>query len=224
MDVRPIASMLRALSFKSLALVEIQEKGIKFVVEEDQSVQGQSLPRPLLPSLAHPNGDQTAHAYLAASTFTSWEFTSPDDEATPSVTADEDDEEERHPSIKFSISLAVLLECLNIFGNATLGSGGSAWNHAKNAEQTSTFRRAAKEDPNEVGGASSKSTSLRLSYAGSGEPLVLLLEQGGIVTRCELSTYVSDELMDLSFDDDNRVQKVIMKVCPLSIKTIDELY
>jgi cell cycle checkpoint protein len=137
---------------------------------------------------------------------------------------EDDDDEEPRPTIKFSISLAVLLECLNIFGNATLGSGGSAWNHNRNAEQTSTFRRAAKEDPNEVGGGSGKTTSMRLSYAGSGEPLVLLLEEGGIVTRCELSTYVADELMDLPFHNDSRVQKVIMKVCPLSLNILDELY
>ncbi|KAK4698220.1 cell cycle checkpoint protein, partial [Phenoliferia sp. Uapishka_3] len=62
------------------------------------------------------------------------------------------------------------------------------------------------------GGKDGKVTSLRMSYAGGGEPLVLLLEESGIVTRCEITTYEPDTLMDLSFDDDARVLKLIMKV------------
>lgn len=38
------------------------------------------------------------------------------------------------------------------------------------------------------------------------------LEESGIVTRCEITTYEPDELMDLPFDDELRVQKLIMKV------------
>lgn len=38
------------------------------------------------------------------------------------------------------------------------------------------------------------------------------LEESGIVTRCEITTYEPDTLMDLSFDDETRVQKLIMKV------------
>jgi hypothetical protein len=38
------------------------------------------------------------------------------------------------------------------------------------------------------------------------------LEESGIVTRCEITTYEPDSLMDLAFNDDNRVQKLIMKV------------
>ena len=33
------------------------------------------------------------------------------------------------------------------------------------------------------------------------------------MTRCEITTYEPDVLMDLTFDDDSRVQKLIMKVC-----------
>lgn len=38
------------------------------------------------------------------------------------------------------------------------------------------------------------------------------LAEGGIVTRCEMTTYDPDELMDLAFEDEFKVQKLIMKV------------
>lgn len=38
------------------------------------------------------------------------------------------------------------------------------------------------------------------------------LEESGIVTRCELTTYEPDGLLDLKFSDEERVQKLIMKV------------
>ncbi|KAL8278047.1 hypothetical protein RQP46_009507 [Phenoliferia psychrophenolica] len=38
-----------------------------------------------------------------------------------------------------------------------------------------------------------------------------IFEESGIVTRCEITTYEPDELMDLPFDDDAKIQKLIMK-------------
>lgn len=42
------------------------------------------------------------------------------------------------------------------------------------------------------------------------------LEEGGIVTRCELTTYEPEGLLDLTFIDQERVQRLIMKVRSLS--------
>ncbi len=36
------------------------------------------------------------------------------------------------------------------------------------------------------------------------------------MTRCEMTTYEPDELMDLAFEDEHKVQKMIMKVRNLS--------
>lgn len=38
------------------------------------------------------------------------------------------------------------------------------------------------------------------------------LAENGIVTQCEMTTYDPDELMDLAFEDEFKVQKLIMKV------------
>jgi hypothetical protein len=42
--------------------------------------------------------------------------------------------------------------------------------------------------------------------------VVRSLEESGIVTRCELTTYEPDGLLDLAFPDDERVVRLIMKV------------
>ncbi|GAA5823146.1 hypothetical protein JCM10212_001941, partial [Sporobolomyces blumeae] len=66
-------------------------------------------------------------------------------------------------------------------------------------------------DRGDGGGTEGKATSLRLSYKGVGNPLVMLLEENGIVTRCELTTYEPEGLLDLRFIDQERVQRLIIK-------------
>lgn len=46
------------------------------------------------------------------------------------------------------------------------------------------------------------------------------LEESGILTRCEITTYEPDELMDLPFDDEAKIQKLIMKVRFLPIEIV----
>lgn len=38
------------------------------------------------------------------------------------------------------------------------------------------------------------------------------LEEGGIVTRCEITTYEPEGLLDLTFQDEDKVQRLIIKV------------
>jgi len=40
------------------------------------------------------------------------------------------------------------------------------------------------------------------------------LEEGGIVTRCEITTYEPEGLLDLAFPDSDKVQRMIIKVRP----------
>jgi hypothetical protein len=68
-----------------------------------------------------------------------------------------------------------------------------------------------------------------MTYAGLGTPLVLLsvwlynrpsvsligicrLTDSGTLTRCEITTFEPEPALDLPFDNDRRVQRVIMKV------------
>lgn len=65
-----------------------------------------------------------------------------------------------------------MLECLNIFGNATGGGGGF-----KGGDGGAGFRKkgdGVERERERSGKDDGKMTSLRMSYAGPGEPLVLL--------------------------------------------------
>lgn len=85
-------------------------------------------------------------------------------------------EEDNAPFCIFGISLSTVLECLNIFGNATAAGGGGTkdW-PGKGGE--SSFRRGGRRTSDQAElekKDDGKVTSMRMSYSGAGEPLVLL--------------------------------------------------
>lgn len=55
------------------------------------------------------------------------------------------------------------------------------------------------------------STSLKMCYAGYGCPLVLVLEEEGVLTDCTIKTLEPDEVLDFNFCSSNVINKVIMK-------------
>lgn len=65
---------------------------------------------------------------------------------------------------------------------------------------------------NIFGGAPGTSfTSLKMHYAGHGEPLALVLEEGGVVTECQIKTMDADEILDFNFTSVGVQNKIIMK-------------
>ena len=86
--------------------------------------------------------------------------------------------------LSFSVNLGVVLECLNMFGG--VGSGGGE------------------------GGGLAPSPNLKLCYSGYGHPLVLLLEEGGVVTDCKIKTREAEECLDFNFANGHIVSKIIM--------------
>ncbi|GAA5821102.1 hypothetical protein JCM3770_005518 [Rhodotorula araucariae] len=229
-DVRPLASILRSLGFKQQATLKISHEGLVVTVEEGRSLQ--------------------AHAYIARDAFSTYAFhLDPDNPAAyidPPATATALSSPEPEPEppqpvhCQMTVSLATILECLNIFGNAGAGPGasnpfkrdgggyrdddddGGGGGGGGGARWRGRRRRMGSQDPDgepryaRMGGAAaahdeSKTTSLRLTYAGHGDPLVLLLEEGGIVTRCEITTYEPEGLLDLAFVDEAKVQRLVIK-------------
>ncbi|KAL5529131.1 hypothetical protein ACEPAG_5105 [Sanghuangporus baumii] len=135
----------------------------------------------------------------------------------------EEDEEEEGPWTSFSIQLNILLECLNIFGTA---SGSAAafqsgprqpWNRTEdsdNEQGDANNRRGANGRIDSFfSRAGAKGTGMRLSYAGPGYPLVLLLAESsdGPTTTCELVTYEPDDQLSLEIDSHDIMIKCIMK-------------
>lgn len=55
-------------------------------------------------------------------------------------------------------------------------------------------------------------TALRICYEGYGSPLILLLEDNGIITECSIKTLETDSFINFDFDIDKLITKIIMKV------------
>ena len=65
---------------------------------------------------------------------------------------------------------------------------------------------------NIFGGAPGQSfTSLKMYYPADGEPLGLVLEEGGVVTECQIKTMEADEILDFNFTSIGVQNKIIMK-------------
>ncbi|XP_050411350.1 cell cycle checkpoint protein RAD1 [Patella vulgata] len=54
-------------------------------------------------------------------------------------------------------------------------------------------------------------TSLKMCYAGYGQPLLLILEEDSVVTDCSIKTLEPDEVLDFDFCSTNVINKIIMK-------------
>lgn len=53
--------------------------------------------------------------------------------------------------------------------------------------------------------------ALKMCYQGYGEPLILLLEEAGVLTDCKIRTQEADETLDFNFSNSGVVNKVIMR-------------
>ncbi|XP_012874062.1 PREDICTED: cell cycle checkpoint protein RAD1 isoform X1 [Dipodomys ordii] len=54
-------------------------------------------------------------------------------------------------------------------------------------------------------------TALRMCYQGYGHPLILFLEEGGVVTVCKINTQEPEETLDFDFSSTNVINKVILQ-------------
>lgn len=89
-------------------------------------------------------------------------------------------DEDGTDDLSFSVNLGVVLECLNMFGGVGVGEN--------------------------LGSA----PSLKICYAGYGHPLVLYLEEQGVVTDCQVKTREAEECLDFNFANAKIISKVIM--------------
>ena len=154
-------------------------------VEEARSIHGAHTPTfsssssffgsPLFPSITH-----KGKAFIFAPLFDEYE--------THAEVVDDDDDENEFAT--FQIHLNVLIECLNIFGTAGPISApitGNANNNFKrwkrNEEDGGSDHEGVGEGDGRARGrglaayfaGSEKSTSMRMSYAGDGYPLTLMM-------------------------------------------------
>ena len=149
--------------------MQVDEGGLKLIVEEGRSVQGSSIRLSWLSTDPADRQPDAAHAYVTSDTFASYEFNPP---APRLNLTPPDDGDPPVPGITFEICLKTLLECLNIYGNAMPLGGGNPNDYERRYENPNpNFRRRNDE---ERGEKADKITAMRMHYAGVGEPLVIL--------------------------------------------------
>ncbi|KAI0320312.1 Rad1/Rec1/Rad17 [Amylostereum chailletii] len=203
-DVRHFASLLRGVNFANRATVTITKSGFTATVEEARTV--------------------LATAYVFADIFDEYTYTAAPaprshSQSSPSPTPPPNSQADSTTALE--IPLNTLIECLNIFGNAGQGSAGGGtkgkkWKRqGEDEEGDEDDRRAGgngKIDQYFSGGGD-KRTGMRMSYAGDGHPLTLIIAEdtSGPTARCEVTTYDAEPQLDLPFDSDETVLKIILK-------------
>ncbi|CCO26338.1 cell cycle checkpoint protein [Rhizoctonia solani AG-1 IB] len=205
-DVRHLASMIRGVAFVNRATISISEAGITVTVEEARSL--------------------IANAYIPYTLFSNYTFNPPSGDAASSQASDS-----QPPAAVFEVQLDVLLECLNIFGTASgnlLAKGGAGTEQKPRGKAKGKGKEWADLNANRLDNyfTSSKATALRMSYQGEGYPLTLLLAEdaSGPKTTCEVTTLEPEPNLELPFDDDEKVVKLIMKMDYPNDREVLELF
>ncbi|KAG6813344.1 hypothetical protein H0H92_011892 [Tricholoma furcatifolium] len=197
-DVRYFATLLRAVNFVNRATFTVTERGLTIAAEEARTLLGT--------------------AFIFSDIFDEYSYQSNALESGQSQDSDE-------VNVGFEIPLNTLIECLNIFGTAGAPPTNTATKYKK-------WKRSADDsnDEDEGGrdkrgktpargldayfsGGSERRTGMRMTYAGPGSPLILLLAEDatGPTTTCEITTFEFEPHLELPFDASRIVLKVILK-------------
>lgn len=114
---------------------------------------------------------------------------------------------------------------MNIYGTAgaPTASNASKYKTWRRADENPDHEREDRQRQNRTQtgqgrldsyfGASDKRTGMRMSYAGNGHPLTLLLAEDatGPTTTCEITTFEPEPQLELPFDAKRAVLKIILK-------------
>ncbi|KAJ7063584.1 Rad1/Rec1/Rad17 [Mycena amicta] len=208
-DLRYFSTLLRGVNFVNRATVTITKSGFVVVVEEARTLLGT--------------------AYIFADIFDEYTYCS-ESNAPPPPHSQRSDAEEEEDNAAFEIPLNTLIECLNIFGtagNSSAANGPSRYTKWKRTgedsdneggEEDETARGKNRRRSNAKGidqyfGPSDKGTGMRMTYSGSGFPLTLLImeDSAGPTTTCEITTYEAEPHLQLHFEPERVVLKIILK-------------
>lgn len=210
-DVRYIVALLRGINFSNRASVTLSaDLGIIVTVEEARTL--------------------LATSYIYSDHFDEWNYSA---EISGPASSQLSDPHVDPSTITFEIPLNTLIECLNIYGTAGMSAAGSNSSHRKwrrEGDRSDDERYGERRDGRQqargagnvpasnridqyFGGGSDKGTRARLSYAGSGHPLTLWLaeDSSGPTTTCEIVTFDPEPFIELPFDGDRTVLKIIFK-------------
>ncbi|KAI0792803.1 Rad1-domain-containing protein [Abortiporus biennis] len=206
-DLRYFASLMRGINFSNRALIELDSSGFVVTVEEARSFIGR--------------------AYVFSTVFDAYSFIPPQIDPNPESDDDEDPEEaeyQRNREKSFEFQLTTLIDCLNVFGNATsFPTGGptkrrvKGWKNLED-EQDDDDGEDGVERKLDKFLASTKGAKgvagMRIGYIGPGHPLSLMIAEDatGPTATCEITTYEPEIVPQFDFDDnDSDITKFILK-------------
>ncbi|KAG4305185.1 hypothetical protein PORY_001355 [Pneumocystis oryctolagi] len=130
-----------------------------------------------------------AHAFLDKSMFSFYHFDASNGNSMNNNNS--------NTPVFFTVSLLAMLECFNIMNN-DLKEKNFVLN--RKLQQQNVLR---------VGG------SCHLSYIGDGHPFVFVIQESGMVTTCELTTFEKENIADIFLQNNILNQKIIIKSEPL---------
>ncbi|KZT11577.1 Rad1-domain-containing protein [Laetiporus sulphureus 93-53] len=205
-DLRYFVALLRGISFNNRATVRASAAGLAIFVEEARSL--------------------LAVAYIFSGIFDEYIF----NPEPPSGSAPESSQEEDSCAV-FEIPLNTLTECLNVFGTATASNSASnasrfrKWgdNGEDDEEEHLNQGGSGRNNPDPARGSgngridqyfgSDKGTGMRLTYAGPGHPVTLLVAEdaNGPTATCEVTTFDPEPILELDFNETPCIMKVILK-------------
>ncbi|KAI0059048.1 Rad1-domain-containing protein [Artomyces pyxidatus] len=198
-DIRYFSNLLRGVNFAQRATMTINDNGLTVQVEESRTI--------------------TATAYIFKDIFDEFAYhphhppRSLSREPSPSPTPPPPAPGEIETALE--IPLTTLIDCLNIFGTAglTTSGGGGGASKGKKWRRTGDDDRGAENRIEQFFAGGEKRTGMRLSYAGVGHPLTLLVAEdaAGPTARCEVTTYDAEPQLDLEFDKDLVALRIILK-------------
>lgn len=186
-SARQLLQLLRCISFTDKTHVRIAQEGLRITTEEGSVME--------------------AFVFLERSLFTNYTYNQPQ----PS-SSQHDTPEPPH----FQISLASLLETLNIFNL-------SDPNATKRPESLDTFASSRLSRHAGIDAFTSHATGIcTLSYLGEGSPLSIRMTETGVTTTCDLTTYDPISNEEIPFARESIALKTIMRSNSL-LDAINEL-
>lgn len=185
-SARQLFLLLRCISFAPKAEVQITHEGLRFSVEEARVVQGL--------------------AFLNRNLFTSFSYNPPFSSNDTARSSDPPiSDAPANPT--FQISLAALLETLQIFGVSDSTAPGYSSRSSYHSSLTSAFNTPALA----LGGI------CRITYTNLGAPLSITLDEAGVTTTCDLTTYEADRVTE---DEDDLDESIPLQRDALALKII----
>ncbi|PLW25322.1 hypothetical protein PCANC_26731 [Puccinia coronata f. sp. avenae] len=227
-DLRPLAILLSTVHFSPRAIIQISRSSLHVEVELGKILQAHAYLEksaftdwhfnpPVIPSSQREKADKSEDDNDDDDEEEEEEEEEEDDAGSKEGEEKEEEGEDNLEEVRFEVSMSSLIECLNVFGTAT-----SQKTYTKHLADGNALydgypaKRKYDDDAHKGKGWSTKSRKLptsavRISYDGEGHPLVLLIEDSGVVTRCSLMTYEADELAQMEFPVERQMVHLIMK-------------